>query len=98
MPNSVHSGKLGAHSNQRNGLLLVTLAYLVQAILITFAILAVLVGIKTLPLSYVIVSLNITHLAFAAVQKLFITKVADTHTMLSLLLAMVTVVCGITSV
>ena len=72
--------------------------YLVQAFLTTFAILAVLVGVKTIPLSYVIMSLNITHLAFNCVDRLFSKKMSDTHTMLSLLFAMITVVCGISSV
>ena len=72
--------------------------YLVQAILTTLAILAVLVGVKTIPLSYVIMSLNVTHLAFNSVEKLFSKKMGDTHTMLSLLFAMITVVFGISSV
>jgi len=76
----------------------VSIVYLVQAILTTVAILACLVGIKTLPLCYVIGSLNITHLAFTSIEKMFHGKVTDTHSMLQLILAMVTVVCAISSV
>ena len=72
--------------------------YLTQAFLTTLAILAVLVGVKTIPLSYVIMSLNITHLAFNSVERLFSKKMSDTHTIISLLFALVTVICGISSV
>lgn len=59
---------------------------------------AVLVGVKTIPLSYVILSLNVTHLAFNSIERLFSKKMVGTHTMLSLLFAMITVVFGISSV
>ena len=86
------------NNNKRNNTLVLAIAYLVQAILTTFAIFACLIGIKTLPLCYVIISLNITHLAFTSLEKMVYGKRNDTHTMLSLLLAMVTVVCSISSV
>ena len=91
-------GEPSAHYNQRPSPLALAAVYFAQAVLSTVAILACLVGIKTLPLCYVIGSLNITHLAFTSIEKLSHGKVTDTHSMLQLILSMVTVVCAISSV
>ena len=61
------------------------------------ATLLLVIGLKTVPLSYLVMGFNITHLSCTAFEKLFSNKLG-THTMLSLLFSMVTAVFAICSV
>ena len=61
------------------------------------AILLLMVSLKTIPLSYLVMGFNITHLVCTSLEQLFSDKVG-THTMLSLLFSMVTAVFAICSV
>ena len=55
------------------------------------------IGLKTIPLSYLVMGFNITHLSCTSIEKLSRNNVG-THTMLSLLFSMVTAVFAVFSV
>ena len=75
-----------------------TIVYCTQAFLSTVAILAVLIGIKTLPLCYLIIGLSLTHLVITAIGNLENTRMRDSTTFLGLVLAVVTAVCAFSCV
>ena len=68
----------------------VSLLYLIQAILMTVAFLAVLIGIKTLPLSYFMMTLCLTNALLNSLNNLKHITWRDSSTFLGLILATVT--------
>ena len=68
----------------------VSLLYLIQAILMTVAFLAVLIGIKTLPLSYFMMTLCLTNALLNSLNNLKHVTWRDSSTFLGLILATVT--------
>ena len=79
-------------------LVLVTIIYFVQAFLTTAAILAVLIGIKMLPLCYVTIGLSLTQLVFMAIGNLEHCRFRDSTTFLGFILMLVTVACAFSTV
>ena len=61
----------------------------------TVAILAVLIGIKTLPLSYLITGMSMAQLVFTAIGNLENTRMRDSTTFIGIILAIITVICAI---
>ena len=57
----------------------------------TVAILCVLIAIKTLPLTYVMIGLHLTHLFFTAICNLENTRMRDSTTFIGLILAIFTI-------
>ena len=74
-----------------------TLVYGFEAIFKTFAIFALLIGIKLLPLTYVIIILNVTLLLYSIMEKLYSVAKIDTYMFLLLSIALVTVIFGLSS-
>ena len=74
-----------------------TLVYGFEAIFKTFAIFALLIGIKLLPLTYVIIILNVTLLVYSIMEKLYSVAKIDTYMFLLLSIALVTVIFGLSS-
>ena len=68
----------------------VSLLYLIQAILMTVAFLAVLIGIKTLPLSYFMMALYLTNALLNSLSNLKHITWRDSSTFIGLILATVT--------
>ena len=87
------------NKQERSFLFKFALLQMVQALIATFAMLAVLVGIKTLPLSYVVICFNLTHIATTAIAELIKAKTStDLHASFSLVFSFITVIFGIVSV
>ena len=61
----------------------------------TVAILAVLIGIKTLPLSYLITGMSMAQLVFTAIGNLENARARDSTTFVGIILALITVGCAV---